>query len=591
MHKCLLLLQNNFKVLWIIIAAVCLSILFCAKLGNERQWDNPVDPSGTNYFPPEIVYIDRPVFDAYPIKSFDFSIPATDNENAISEYFWSFDNGITWKSTGQVSHISASWDTSAIGPKKILTYVTDMHGLKSRIDTINVFVHRYEPIITPVSNTIVSQRDTFKQVLKGTDSAGVPLKYYWDINIDGWDDSLIAQTAECSFSKPEGGSVYVRWAVKDESTYFKDDTFMVYFNRKPFPPKVVSPANDTIKKFSFYDYSKSNGSVVIECTGSDPDDSISTLKFDLRYSIKDKADSIPVTASNQKLTLSNIEELTVYTYVLTVTDNWKNSASSKGQFIVLPPPPRPEGMIFVKCFDTTFLMGQSPSGQDSTAIPVHQVKFSKNFWIDTTEITVEQFAKVLSLPQTSTSPRLPATNITWFDAVLFCNARSKLTHLDTVYKYSSVAGTPGIKCKLDNVTADLKANGYRLPTEAEWEFACRGGMSTLFFWGNDYSITCNYAWTFTPAEIKVHEVASLKPNPLGIYDIAGNVWEWCNDWYGLYQKSAILDPAGALTGTERVLRGGSAASSYYFARSGVRSKLRPETYNAFIGFRAVLPVP
>lgn len=591
MQKLKKLLPHYSKALVFFIFMVCLPVLFCAKLGDEHKWDNALDPSGTNYFPPEIISINRPVYNVYPVKTYDFSISAIDNENSIVGYFWSLDNGITWKSTGQVSHITTSWDTASAGPEKILAYVTDNHSLKSRIDTINVVVQRDEPVIDTVSDKIVSQSITLNQQLTGHNEGGL-LKFLWDINnINGWDDSVIADKATCLISRPEGGSVFVRWEIRDESNFFKDDTFMVYFNKKPFKPVVVSPVNDTIKKFIFYNYSKNIGTVLIECTAKDPDDFDSTLTFTLRYGLKDGNSFDSVTTSDRKIKLDSIKELSMYSFVLTVKDAWSNRDSTTGQFIALPPPPKPEGMKFVLCQNAGFLMGQATKN-DSTALPVHQVTISNNFWIDSAEITTEKFAKLLSLTQPqATSARLPATNITWFDAVLFCNARSKYHHLDTVYKYSSLTGVPGTQSKLENVTADLKVNGYRLPTEAEWEFACRAGTSTLFFWGNDRSVVSEYAWTVTPppAEPKIHESATLKPNTLVLYDMAGNVWEWCNDWYGVYQKSSALDPTGAVSGNERILRGGSAASSYYFTQSGIRSKLRPESYNAFTGFRTVLP--
>jgi formylglycine-generating enzyme required for sulfatase activity len=566
---------------------ISLPITFCAKLHDERSWNNPVDPSGTNYFPPEITSSSQTVINVFPVKTFDFNITATDNEKSITGYFWSLDNGISWKSTGVVPTFSTSWDSTSSGPRKILVYVVDNHNLKSKIDTINIFVHNYKSILPTINDTEVSQSDTFKQKLTVTDSTNY-LKYYWDTNLNGWDDSLVATEAMCIASKPEGGTVYVHWAVINGSNYVTNDTFMVYFNKRPFPPVIVSPVKDTIKKFISYDYIHNCGSVLIECTASDPDDKDSALTFTLRYGPKAGVFTDSVVTRNRKIKLSNIKELTMYPFELTVNDHCFNRTTIKGQFIVLPPPPKPEGMKFITCQNSTFSMGLD--GKDSTAMPVHQVTLSNDFWIDTTEITTEKFAKILSLTQPqATSARLPVTNITWFDAVLFCNARSKYHHLDTVYKYSTLTGTPGSQCKLENVITDLKVAGYRLPTEAEWEFACRGGTKTLFYWGNDRGISSEYAWTVTPADSKIHEVATLKPNNFELYDMAGNVWEWCNDWYGLYQKSPALDPAGALSGNERVVRGSSSASSSYFTQSGIRSKLRPEAYNAFTGFRTVLP--
>jgi formylglycine-generating enzyme required for sulfatase activity len=151
-------------------------------------------------------------------------------------------------------------------------------------------------------------------------------------------------------------------------------------------------------------------------------------------------------------------------------------------------------------------------------------------------------------------------------------------------------GTAGNHCQLVNIASDSNACGYRLPTEAQWEYACRGGTSALFFWGNDRMILSQYAWTSANSGSAVHEVASLKANPFGLYDISGNVWEWCNDWYdrNYYRVSVKNDPTGPQTGTERIVRGGASTSHYYFSQSGTRSSLRPDQYNPFTGFRTVL---
>jgi formylglycine-generating enzyme required for sulfatase activity len=234
-------------------------------------------------------------------------------------------------------------------------------------------------------------------------------------------------------------------------------------------------------------------------------------------------------------------------------------------------------------------MGQN--GSDSTSLPVHKVSFDKNYWIDTTEVTCEKFYKVISVPnQPVPSPRTPITNITWYDAVVYCNALSKNSKLDTFYTFTSIKGSIGNRCQLENVNFNMNANGYRLPTEAEWEFACRGNRNALFFWGDDIYKIVEYAWTSSSNVSTVKDVAQLKPNPYGLYDMAGNAWEWCHDWFdkNYYKQPFTKDPMGPSSGTEQVIRGGSVINHYFFAQSGTRSKLFPTQYNAYTGFRTVL---
>jgi formylglycine-generating enzyme required for sulfatase activity len=164
---------------------------------------------------------------------------------------------------------------------------------------------------------------------------------------------------------------------------------------------------------------------------------------------------------------------------------------------------------------------------------------------------------------------LPVENVTWFDAVLFCNARSNVENRDTVYQYTSVSGIPGNGCSdLGTVVIDLHKNGYRLPTEAEWEYACRAGTNTPYYWGDFYPpltrldtihINDNAVW-FINSNGEIQPVGTKKPNPWGLYDIVGNVWELTNDWVGLYPSEPQIDPIGPATGTARVVRGGSWSS-------------------------------
>jgi formylglycine-generating enzyme required for sulfatase activity len=245
---------------------------------------------------------------------------------------------------------------------------------------------------------------------------------------------------------------------------------------------------------------------------------------------------------------------------------------------VAPPNPAPEGpgtvgepseftnslqMKFVRIEAGEFDMGTPPA--EAGHYPeetLHHVRITKPFLMGSTPVTQAQWTAVMgNNPSLFHGDRLPVENVSWDDAVAFCGKLSQ-----------------------------KEGKHYRLPTEAEWEYACRAGTKTAFSFGDDEGKLGDYAWYFGNSGTTTHEVGTRKPNPWGLYDMHGNVWQWCSDFYGAYQGDET-DPKGPKQGsdtTSRVLRGGSWDIDPWVCRSGFRIWNAPGYRDLNFGFRLVL---
>jgi formylglycine-generating enzyme required for sulfatase activity len=203
-----------------------------------------------------------------------------------------------------------------------------------------------------------------------------------------------------------------------------------------------------------------------------------------------------------------------------------------------------------------FSMGSNGEKAQAEERPARKVELSA-YAIDAYLVTFDQYDKFVRATGRRRPPGVgvgsePVVNITWTEADAYC-----------------------------------RWAGKRLPTEAEWEKAARGGTQTDFFWGNDPSDADRYAWYEENSGQSIHPVGGKEPNPYGLYDMVGNVWEWTADWYdeNYYSASPLRDPKGPATGKFHAVRGGSWQSGKWGLRTGLRDRALPEKTSPTIGCR------
>ncbi len=280
-----------------------------------------------------------------------------------------------------------------------------------------------------------------------------------------------------------------------------------------------------------------------------------------------------------------------------------------------------EGMVLIPAKDSTFLMGSTNGDTDER--PVHEVSFTYDFWVDTTEVTNAQYAEILNyanaqgylFADTTTVENMsgnrqqlldldggdlfpshceidyingsfvaeddrldyPVIYVTWYGSAFYCNLRSEIDSKAKCYD-------------LDDWSCDFSRAGYRLPTEAEWEYSCRAGTYTDYYWGDTFDPTYS---SYDGNDPFSEAVGQKKPNGFGLYGMSGKTGEWCNDWYdGIYYSvSPGTDPVGPSQPTtfppSRVIRGGSPTS----VRSANRHSGSTDWSYYCLGFRVVLPAP
>lgn len=227
------------------------------------------------------------------------------------------------------------------------------------------------------------------------------------------------------------------------------------------------------------------------------------------------------------------------------------------------------GMVLTKIPAGTFLMGEDPSlsGEGKAdERPQHKVTISKPFYIGVHEVTQKQWQEVMgSNPSRHKQENAPVDSVSWNDAQTFIK-------------------------KLN----EREGHGrYRLPTEAEWEYAARAGTTTRYFWGNDPAKLTDHAWVTANAGGTTHPVGLKKANAFGLHDTSGNVREWVNDWYAddYYEHSPEVDPQGPESGYGRAYKGGSKDGAEFPTRSSYRWRETPDTRVQNLGFRIVMDVP
>jgi len=275
-----------------------------------------------------------------------------------------------------------------------------------------------------------------------------------------------------------------------------------------------------------------------------------------------------------------------------------------------------ESLNMVLIQSGSFQMGDIQGIEGLEELPVHEVTLTQDFYMGKYEVTNGEYVKFLNAQsvidpnwveiqandycgltgnisnpsdiEVKKSPsdytNRPVVYVTWYGAVAYCNWLSE--------EYGYTAGT---------------GEGYRLPTEAEWEYACRGGTDTNFYWGNDpnafdsppappTALIFNYCWFLynsdTGSENNHQNVGLKLPNEFGLFDMSGNVFEWCSDWYDAYSSGSQTDPTGPVNpsvyyGSNRVIRGGSWYYNADYCRSSYRYDIKPGYRDYGLGFRSV----
>jgi formylglycine-generating enzyme required for sulfatase activity len=258
----------------------------------------------------------------------------------------------------------------------------------------------------------------------------------------------------------------------------------------------------------------------------------------------------------------------------------------------------PKGMKLRRIPSGRFYMGSHDSDEylRNNEHPQHRVQITRNLFVGVYQVTQGDFLQLMEYnPSAATdNEQCPADSVTWYSAIEFCNKMSEAEGLSPYYELKSIKRRAIGSIEKAEVTV-LDGNGYRLLTEAEWEYVCRAGSITPWCYGDQVMEVGDYAWYYDNSSMETHPVGGKKPNSWGLFDMHGNIMEWCYDWYDEFYYQQCSDeeenPTGPMEGGAKVLRGGAWQFGAEATRCAYRNSSSPDTASSVIGFRVCRNAP
>ena len=588
---------------------ILLFVISCSENPDNENWNNPYDPKGTNYYPPSLLFLDSILYiaakdtlfvevlakdsnglvkqiefakdtlsftdtllalqnipltrrykDHFPLDSFPSDSAKNTDTTIVGDFFMTNDSIDTLLKSGW-KFVFADTGNFILHSRAL-----DDHGIYSLLDSILIKVRDSIPfaLADAGSDTLVAVSSL---LTLGDSLNNTGLKYIWDCKglakSDTLSSSLYTVTTP-TMPDPNWYCILLSINTKEEEALDTVNISVRYLYADSLSPQgeinnfwnVTFAWQPGVYRSDYQLWLGDSGGALSKIkTTSDYFTKLDTFSMDHAYS------------------------WSILSFSADGDSAWSDTLNFKTG--------SPEGMV--KLAAGSFSMGNRFGDPDED--PVTSVSIS-GFWMDTLEVSQGDWSE-FSSDFNEFNPGCddcPITLINWYSAIQYANYMSKENQLDTIYSWSGTCDTCSDNFVLENVQIDFNTAGFRLPNEAEWEYAARAGTSTEYYWGSDtINMGLNVWWNDTITSVSGNKL----PNTWGLYDMIGNVWEWNNDWYSDYPGGSVADYYGTdSTSLYKVYRGGSwSESDTSVFRTSNRQIGRPRESFPRVGFRLILIEP